>query len=191
MSRSRAPKHWSGQEVTTILTLARKENTEAYVFLLLSIFHGLRVSEAVNIRRHDFSGSPMKLRVKRLKGSEATEQVLEPHPNPVLDERAAVADFIRDLRPTEFLFTRDGQPLSRWQAYTMVQKFCRLAGIDESRSHPHAAKHSLGCLMYQAGQPIRAIQVALGHKNLNNTAIYTYVSEDEADVARAAAFGGL
>ena len=69
-----------------------------------------------------------------------------------------------------------------------MQKYGRLAGIDEDRLHPHCCKHSLGTLMRKNGADIKTIQLALGHKNINSTAVYMNASEDEVDNARAKAF---
>jgi len=43
--------------------------------------------------------------------------------------------------------------------------------------------------MQQAGCKLEEIQAALGHKNLNSTAMYLRVSSDESIEARARAFG--
>jgi len=45
--------------------------------------------------------------------------------------------------------------------------------------------------MRKAGCKLEEIQAALGHKNLNSTAMYLRVSSDESDDARARAFGSV
>ncbi len=42
--------------------------------------------------------------------------------------------------------------------------------------------------MRKNGADIKTIQLALGHKNINSTAVYMNASEDEVDNARAKAF---
>lgn len=183
------PKAWTLPELKLLLTTAKSHSTRDYVLLLVSVCHGLRVSEAINIRKRDISGGCPKLSVNRLKGSEATSQRLQENADPLLNERAVVTEYTAKLGPNDLLFPdKDGGMLTRWQVYSFVQKYGRLAGIDEDRLHPHCCKHSLGTLMRKNGADIKTIQLALGHKNINSTAVYMNASEDEVDNARAKAF---
>jgi site-specific recombinase XerD len=101
-----------------------------------------------------------------------------------------VAEFIKNLKPNELLFPdTDGGMLTRWQVTTLIQKYGSLAGVPEHKRFVHSLKHTAGILMRQAGCKLEEIQAALGHKNLNSTAMYLRVSSDESDDARARAFG--
>ncbi|HXO31613.1 MAG TPA: tyrosine-type recombinase/integrase [Candidatus Acidoferrales bacterium] len=83
----------------------------------------------------------------------------------------------------------DGSMLTRWQVTTLIQKYGSLAGVPEHKRFIHALKHTCGISMQQAGCKLEEIQAALGHKNLNSTAMYLRVSSDESIEARARAFG--
>jgi integrase len=183
------PKAWTLDELKRLLHAARGYSNRDYVLLLMSVCHGLRVSEAIRLRKRDISGGCPKLSVNRLKGSEATSQRLQENADPLLNERVVVTEYTAKLGPNDLLFPdKDGGMLTRWQVYSFVQKYGRLAGIDEDRLHPHCCKHSLGTLMRKNGADIKTIQLALGHKNINSTAVYMNASEDEVDNARAKAF---
>jgi integrase len=157
---------------------------------LLTVCHGLRVTEATSLRRKDFTlnGSTFYLTVQRLKGSEKTTQRVLSHADDLFDEHGVITQYLADLRPMDYLFADNGQKLSRWQVTTLVKKFGARAGVPQHKQFIHALKHTAGVFMRQAGCRIEEIQVALGHKNVNSSMAYLRISTDEADDARADAF---
>lgn len=178
-------------ELRSLLTVSREQDHQAYVLFLVTTLHGLRVSEAIALRRRDFAvnGDVIFLTVQRLKGSEKTTQRLNDCPESLFNERQVVAEFIKNLKPNDLLFRdTDGGMLTRWQVTSLIEKYGSLAGVPEHKRFVHALKHTAGILMRQAGCKLEEIQAALGHKNLNSTAMYLRVSSDESDAARARAF---
>jgi integrase/recombinase XerD len=188
---NRVPVALTATELRALLTVTREQNFHFYVFCLVTLSHGLRVSETIALRRRNFSveKATVYLRVQRLKGSLETTQRLNNSPDPLLDESAVVSRFIEKLLPNDLLFTdHDGGMLTRQQIDYLIKKFGMVAGLPEHKRFIHACKHSTGVLMRQAGCKLEEIQAALGHKNLNSTAQYLRVSTDEVDDARARAF---
>jgi integrase len=188
---SRAPVAMTPQELRNLLTVTREQDYRAYVLFLVTVCHGLRVTEAITLRRRDFSvnGSTLYLTVQRLKGSERTTQRLNVDPDSLFDEHSVVGEYIRTLRPIDHLFTtRTGEEMTRWQVTTLIEKYGEKAGVPKHKRFVHALKHTAGLLMRQAGCRIEEIQVALGHKNVNSSMAYLRISTDEADDARARAF---
>jgi integrase len=205
-------KAWNLTEMKQLLSVARKDNESFYILLLVSILHGLRVSEAINLRKRNFVliGGRMKLRVKRLKGSLETDQVLHHDEDDLLDEDFVVRRYISKIGTDDFLFWRDvadretqqyrqvgrtrrlvtvnDRDVLRFNADRLIKGYCKKAGIDETRAHMHAAKHSLGVMLRKAGRPLEEIAQSLGHKNLNNSRVYLGVTDEDADRAREAAF---
>ncbi len=178
------------QELRDLLTVTREQDNRAYVLFLVTVCHGLRVTEAINLRRRDFSvnGPTLYLTVQRLKGSEKTTQLLIGDSDGLFDEHNVVTQHIKNLRPMDYVFTVDGERLSRWQITTLIKKYGAKADVPEHKRFIHALKHTAGVLMRQAGCRIEEIQVALGHKNVNSSMAYLRISTDEADTARARAF---
>jgi integrase len=82
-------------ELLRVLAIARARRLRDFVLLLVTYRHGLRASEALNIRRRDLDGD--FLRVYRGKGSEETEQPLQGHENPLLDEITAVRTWLAEM----------------------------------------------------------------------------------------------
>jgi|ERR1700722_838662 len=178
-------------ELRNLLAVTREQDYRAYVLFLVTVCHGLRVTEAINLRRRDLSvnGSTLYLTVQRLKGSEKTTQRLNSSADSLFDERAVLSEYISTLRPNDLLFTdADGGILTRWQVTTLIGKFGKLANVPEHKRFVHSLKHTCGILMRQAGARVEEIQVALGHKNVNSSMAYLRISTDEADDARASAF---
>jgi type 1 fimbriae regulatory protein FimB len=178
-------------ELRSLLTVSREQEYRAYVFFLITTLHGLRVSESIALRRRDFTvNGDIFLTVQRLKGSEKTTQRLNACPDSLFNEAKIVAEFIKNLKPNDLLFPdRDGGMLTRWQVTSLIYKYGSLAGVPEHKRFIHALKHTCGISMRRAGCKLEEIQAALGHKNLNSTAMYLRVSSDESDDARARAFG--
>jgi site-specific recombinase XerD len=91
----RAPVSLTDQELLKVLALARKRLLRDHVMLLITYRHGLRVSEALSIRRCDLGGE--RLTIVRGKGSEPVDQPLLGHENPLLNEIEAVATWLGEM----------------------------------------------------------------------------------------------
>lgn len=178
-------------ELRNLLTVTREQDYRAYALFLVTVCHGLRVTESINLRRKDFStsGSTLFLTVQRLKGSEKTAQRLNSTTDSLFDEHTVIGEYISKLRPNDLLFTdADAGTLTRWQVTRLIERFGKLANVPEHKRFVHSLKHTCGILMRQAGARVEEIQVALGHKNVNSSMAYLRISTDEADDARASAF---
>ena len=62
-----------------------------------------------------------------------------------------------------------------------MQKYGELAGLPKNLWHPHCLKHSIATHLLEAGANIRFVQDALGHKEIESTAIYAAISNPERD----------
>ncbi|MDP3956860.1 MAG: tyrosine-type recombinase/integrase [bacterium] len=71
--------------------------------------------------------------------------------------------------PDERLF-----PLTPRGAQKMVKERARRAGI-EKRVSPHVFRHSLATDLLRRGVDIAFVSKFLGHRNINNTLIYTHI----------------
>jgi len=56
--------------------------------------------------------------------------------------------------------------------FSIVAQAAKAAGI-EFAVHPHMLRHATGFYLANAGQDTRAIQLYLGHKNIQHTVRYT------------------
>lgn len=178
-------------ELRALLEKAREHDWRTYLMFLVTVLHGLRVSELINLRIKDFSfnGSDWYLTVQRLKGSNKTTQKLI-NPDPLFDEARLLSEWLKGMKPNQYVFTNaQNEPLTRWGVNYLVEQYGRWAGIPEHKRFPHALKHTCGIQMRRTGAKLEEIQDVLGHKRLDSTAMYLRVTQDEVDDARTRAFG--
>jgi integrase/recombinase XerC len=133
---------------------------------------GLRISEALAL-----TGADVPLpEVLRIRGKGGTERIV-----PVLPAaRAAVDDYVRQVpfppAPGHPLFrgVRGGLLSARVIQKAMEQARAVL-GLPATAT-PHALRHSFATHLLEQKTDIRVIQVLLGHKKLDTTALYTRVA---------------
>jgi len=165
--------HLSRQEVYQLLTVARAESERDWLLILVTYWHGLRASEAVQLRPTDVRDG--YLRVRRLKGSLPTTQALLEDADPLLNEAAALREYRpQGLRPFN---------LARVEFYRRFHRYCLKAGIPAHKAHPHSLKHSIAMHSLRSGVGIDHVRQYLGHKHLNSTGAYLRVGDEEASRA--------
>lgn len=139
--------------------------------LLLMFRHGLRVSEAVGLQLSQVDIGSRVLHVKRLKNGLATTQPLAP------DEIRAVKAWFQVRRRLkagldDFFISERRQPLSRKAAWYAIKTYGEKAALPVKVT-PHMLRHSCGYALADRGADTRLIQDYLGHRNIQNTVIYT------------------
>jgi integrase/recombinase XerC len=148
--------------------------------LLLLYGSGLRISEALAIKRKD---APTPERdVLRVVGKGGRERLV-----PVLPiTREAIARYIAlcayPLAPDTPLFLgAKGGPLSPRIVQLAMARMREVLGLPDTAT-PHALRHSFATHLLSAGADLRQIQELLGHASLSTTQVYTEV--DRAHLLR-------
>jgi integrase/recombinase XerD len=140
---------------------------------------GLRVSEVVALKVTDIDSQRMTLRVEQGKGSKDRYAML----SPILLERLRVwwrvARAQGKMLDGGWLFPglNPIEPLSTRQLNRAVHEAAEVAKIDK-RVSMHTLRHSYATHLLEQKVDIRVIQVLLGHKKLETTALYTQVGTD-------------
>ena len=176
-------------ELLAVLRAARENSRRDFCLFLMSYSHGLRASEAAKLKLADLNARDWTLRIERLKHSKTTVQSILPNAERLLDERKAIAEWIK-FRPVlgPYLFSKpNGGSLSRIQVYRLFRTYAEAAGLPEAKRSPHALKHSLAQHMVDGRQDVARVQAALGHASISSSLQYFEVSPTQADEARAAA----
>jgi integrase/recombinase XerD len=147
--------------------------------LALAYGTGLRASEVVALKVGDIDSQRMTLRVEQGKGQKDRYAML----SPILLERLRVwwrvaraqgkmldgGWLFPGLDPIEALSTR--------QLNRAIHAAAEAAGIDK-RVSMHTLRHSFATHLLEQKVDIRVIQVMLGHKKLETTALYAQVATD-------------
>jgi integrase/recombinase XerD len=132
---------------------------------------GLRASEIISLKVEDIDSTRMVIRVEQGKGRKDRYVMLSPH---LLDLLRA---WWKAARPQGWLFPgRDPvQPLTTRQLNRACHAAAQMAEIEKTVSL-HTLRHSFATHLLEQKTDIRVIQVLLGHKKLDTTALYTRVA---------------
>ncbi|QSA99795.1 site-specific integrase [Methylomonas sp. EFPC1] len=167
----------SREEVARLLAAA--DNLKHQTALSVAYGAGLRASEVVALKISDVDSQRMTLRVEQGKGSKDRYAML----SPVLLERLRAwwkfAHAQGKMLPGGWLFPGldPVDPLSTRQLTRAVHAAAEAAGIDK-RVSMHTLRHSFATHLLEQKVDIRVIQVLLGHKKLETTALYAQVATD-------------
>jgi site-specific recombinase XerD len=159
--------------------IAAATNLKHQTVLSVAYGAGLRASEVVALKVGDIDSQRMTLRIERGKGDKDRYAML----SPVLLERLRIwwkvaraqgkmldgGWLFPGMNPIESLSTR--------QLNRIVRDAAEAAKIDK-RISMHTLRHSFATHLLEQKVDIRVIQVLLGHKRLDTTALYTQVATD-------------
>jgi site-specific recombinase XerD len=159
----------SPEEVARLLDAAPSLKHKAA--LSVAYGAGLRASEIISLKVQDIDSTRMVIRVEQGKGRKDRYVMLSPY---LLDLLRA---WWKAARPRGWLFPgRDlGQPLTTRQLNRACHAAAMMAEIEKPVSL-HTLRHSFATHLLEQKTDIRVIQVLLGHKKLDTTALYTRVA---------------
>ncbi|MDO9712850.1 tyrosine-type recombinase/integrase [Paracraurococcus lichenis] len=157
----------SPAEVAWLLDAAKasRYGVRDHLLLLMTYRHGLRVSEAIGLRRDELDLA--RLWVRRPKGGLSIEQPIAG------DALRAVHRYLAtraDALPGLFVSERHG-PMTRQAVNYRVAAAAARAGL--AGVHPHTLRHSCGFALADKGHDLRLIQVYLGHRDPRHTVRYS------------------
>ena len=132
---------------------------------------GLRVSEIIHLKVEDIDSARMLIRVEQGKGRKDRYVMLSPD---LLDILRA---WWRVKRPRGWLFPgqQPSDPLTARQLNRVVHAAATAARLTK-RVSMHTLRHSFVNHLLERKTDIRVIQVLLGHRKLDTTALYTRVA---------------
>lgn len=144
--------------------------------LMAAYAAGLRVSEVVSLLVTDIDSHRMMIRVDQGKGRKDRYVMLSVRLLVVLRE------YWKAARPTHFLFPggRVGNPITTTSVYNACKRAMSDAKLTKNIS-THTMRHSFATHLLENGTDVRTIQILLGHRNLNTTAVYMHVSRKQIE----------
>jgi integrase/recombinase XerD len=173
----RLPVVLSREEVARLIDAAGKPKYQAA--LSVAYGAGLRASEVVALKVGDIDSTRMTLRVEQGKGRKDRYAML----SPVLLDRLRtwwkVARAKGKMLDGGWLFPGQNpvNPMSTRQLNRICHMAAAAAEIDK-RVSMHTLRHSYATHLLEQKVDIRVIQVLLGHKKLETTALYAQVATE-------------
>ena len=167
----------SREEVARLISATR--NLKHQTALSVAYGAGLRVSEVAALKVGDIDSTRMTLRVEQGKGAKDRYAML----SPVLLQRLRtwwrVARAQGKMLDGGWLFPglNPVEPLSTRQLNRAIHDAALAARLDK-RVSMHTLRHSFATHLLEQKVDIRVIQVLLGHKKLETTALYTQVATE-------------
>jgi site-specific recombinase XerD len=154
---------------------------------LVAYRHGLRASEVGLLRVEDIDPKALRIMVHRLKGSHSGAHPLQ------ADEAKALKALLREREvPSPVLFPSSrGDPIARRTLDWLMKKYGGMADLPPAKRHFHCLKHSIATHLLEAGADLRFVQDWLGHSNIQNTVVYTYLTARGREGAARRAFLNL
>ena len=165
----RLPVVLSPEEVARLLDAASGLKYKAA--LSVAYGAGLRAAEIISLKIGDIDSARMVIRVEQGKGRKDRYVMLSEHLLGLLRAWWKLA------RPQGWLFPGQNRvnPLTTRQLNRACHAAAQMAEIDK-RVSLHTLRHSFATHLLEQKVDIRVIQVLLGHKKLDTTALYTHVA---------------
>jgi type 1 fimbriae regulatory protein FimB/type 1 fimbriae regulatory protein FimE len=140
--------------------------------ILIAFRHGLRASEAVDLRWDQVDFNRAVLHVCRSKGGASSVHPLSG------SEMRALRRLQRETDASPFVFVSErGAPFTTAGFARMMERAAVAAGLG-LKVHPHMLRHACGFALANAGHDTRAVQAYLGHKNIQHTVRYTELAPE-------------
>jgi type 1 fimbriae regulatory protein FimB/type 1 fimbriae regulatory protein FimE len=174
----RVHEHLTEDQMAKLLT-ALKRNRHGHRDWLIGLLiyrHGLRVSEACDLRWDDIDLPKRTIIVRRLKGSDDSTHYLE------RDEVNGLKLLQRQqeaagIKCADVFVNERGQPFGRMGIGRMVERAGEAAGLPFP-IHVHMLRHSTGYALAARGMDTRRLQHFLGHASITNTVRYTAMNPE-------------
>ncbi|MBE2984244.1 tyrosine-type recombinase/integrase [Campylobacter sp. RM9344] len=180
------PEFMSEEEVKKFLNAIEnadfKVNTNRNKLIIKTIiFTGIRVSEALNLKRKDITeeGDLYIIRI-RGKGNKYRIVMIKRH----LIEAHIDAIAINYINKEGYLFiNKKGTRLTQAYVSRIVEQILFSAGIRKEKNGAHMLRHTFATMLYKKQKDLVLVQEALGHASLNTSRIYTHFDNDKLKLA--------
>ena len=159
-----------------------KQNSNRNKLIIkIIIFTGIRVSEALNLKRKDITedGDLFIIRI-RGKGNKYRIVMIKRH----LIEAHLNTIAINYINKEGYLFiNKKGTRLTQAYVSRIVEQILFKAGIRKEKNGAHMLRHTFATMLYKKQKDLVLVQEALGHASLNTSRIYTHFDSDKLKLA--------
>jgi type 1 fimbriae regulatory protein FimB/type 1 fimbriae regulatory protein FimE len=168
-SALRTREYLTEHEIEALMAAARQNRYghRDATMILIAFRHGLRASEAVDLRWDQVDFNRAVLHVRRSKGGTPSVHPLSG------TEMRALRRLHREGEASPFVFVSErSAPFTTAGFARMVERAASAAGLG-LQAHPHMLRHACGFALANKGHDTRAVQAYLGHRNIQHTVRYT------------------
>lgn len=156
VNKKEIPKYWDSDYIHFKMDLV--ENYKHKMLLKFLWMSGVRITEAINLKKQDIDFQNYTMRLRWLKSRKYKERIVPLHP--LLKDVLEV--YTAKMNQEELVF-----PISRQRAWQIVKK-C-LGG------HPHQFRHSFAVHWLRSGADIVTLHRVLGHSKFQTTQAYLMI----------------
>ena len=164
-SELRSREHLTETEVEKLIEAARRNRYghRDATMILVAYRHGLRASEACDLRWEQIDWNTATLHVRRVKSGKPSTHSIRG------DELRALRKLQREARKSPFIFVSErGGPFTTDSSNWMIKRAGQKISIP-FQVHSHMLRHAAGYKLAGDGHDTRSIQDYLGHKNIQHT----------------------
>lgn len=151
------------------------------VIIKLMSSSGLRISEAVSLPENAINYDMQQILIFG-KGS---KERLVPVTKDVIQDVLEYINYRNQYlgnRKSKWLFpsllSTSGH-ITRAGFFKSLKKIAVIAGLDETKIHPHILRHTFATRLVNKNVDLRSIQKMLGHENIVTTEIYTHITTEK------------
>lgn len=158
-----------------------ENNPQKKILLKILYFTGLRISEALSLKTDSFRDSENHGAFMTVigKGTKVRTVFI---PEDFYNEIKNYLDIYFISKGHLFFDLETKKPLSRFQAFRIVQAAAKRAKVDPIPS-PHWFRHSSATHAIEAGAPIHVVQATLGHSSITITGKYLHATQTESNAS--------
>lgn len=159
-----------------------KQNSNRNKLIIkIIIFTGIRVSEALNLKRKDITEDG-DLFIIRIRGKGNKYRIVMIKRHLIEDHINAIA--INYINKEGYLFiNKKGTRLTQAYVSRIVEQILFKAGIRKEKNGAHMLRHTFATMLYKKQKDLVLVQEALGHASLNTSRIYTHFDSDKLKLA--------
>lgn len=183
LKKTEREKYINKEEFIALLKAAKKDS-RSYMLFFLAGNLGMRIGEAVRLRKLDISFKEKYISVPTLKregkkgvnlgsiqvGNLPKTYVDVPVGDNILEK---IQEFIKLNNIKKWLFAeKSGAHIPEWKAKRLFKRYARKAKLNAAYS-VHSLRHYKGIEVYKKFKDIRAVQLVLRHRNINSSVVYT------------------
>ena len=160
---------------------AIKSTRDRVIFAFL-YHYGLRVGEVRAIKVTDLHAQLIEIKIPRLKGGISRTYSISLEDMKLLKRWLKIRRDLPNAEGNVFLFITNRSlngPISQINIQKAHEQYCKLAGIEKTKSHPHVWRHSCAIKLLESGKDIFFIKSYLGHKSLQSSLVYLEIMPPE------------